>query len=102
MREEQVRTYLRARASGRKRAIKAEKLSQALRIGEKELQKTAAKLRRNGVPIGSGPNGYYYAITAGDVYASIRHLREMEKGLQSSIRGLEESLEQFEERSDTP
>lgn len=98
MREEQICTYLRTRCLGKQRAIKAARLGQLLRIGEKELQKAVAKLRRKGVPIASGPAGYYYAATAGEVYATIQQLREMEKGLQSSILGLESALERFGER----
>lgn len=98
MREEQVCTYLKNRCSGKQRAIKAARLGQLLRIGEKELQKAVAKLRRKGVPIASGPAGYYYAATAGEIYATIRQLKEMEKGLQSSILGLESALERFGER----
>lgn len=102
MREEQVCTYLKTRCAGKKQAIKAARLSQLLRISEKELQKAVAKLRRKGVPIASGPDGYYYAATAREVYATIRQLKEMEKGLQSSICGLEGALERFGERGDKP
>lgn len=102
MREEQVQSYLKTRGSGKQRAIKAARLSQLLRISEKELQKTVAKLRRKGIPIASGPSGYYYAATAGEVYATIQQLREMEKGLRSSISGLEGALERFGERGDLP
>lgn len=95
MREEQVRAYLQARVSGKKQAVKAARLSQILCISEKELQKAVAKLRRKGTPIASGPNGYYYAATAGEVYTTIRQLQDMERGLQAAIRGLETALDSF-------
>lgn len=100
MRDEQICTYLKTRCAGKQRAIKAARLGQILHIGEKELQKAVAKLRRKGIPIASGPAGYYYAATAGEVYTTIRQLKEMEKGLQSSICGLEGALERFGERGD--
>lgn len=100
MREDQIHAYLKARCTGKQQAVKAARLGQLLHIGEKELQKAVAKLRRKGVPIASGPAGYYYAATAGEVYTTIRQLKEMEKGLQSSICGLEGALERFGERGD--
>lgn len=100
MREDQIHAYLKARCTGKQHAVKAARLSQLLHIGEKELQKAVAKLRRKGIPIASGPAGYYYAATAGEVYTTIRQLKEMEMGLQSSICGLEGALERFGERGD--
>lgn len=102
MREEQICAYLKSRCNGKQRAIKAARLGQLLHMGEKELQKAVARLRRKGVPIASGLSGYYYAATAGEVYATIRQLREMERGLQASISGLEDALERFGERGDKP
>ena len=53
------------------------------------------RLRRQGVPIASSRDGYFYAVTAGEVYASIRQLRRMECGLEAAIRGLEGALDGF-------
>ena len=79
MREDQVCAYLKGRCTGKHRAIKAARLGQSLRIGEKELQKVVAKLRRKGVPIASGPTGYYYA--------AIRQLKEMERASSPPFSG---------------
>ena len=62
---------------------------------EKELRKLVNRLRREGVPIASGREGYYYASNAGEVYATIRSLRKMASGLEAAISGLESALEQF-------
>lgn len=102
MKEKQVLNYLKTECVGKKKAARGAKLAQILQTSEKELQKAVTRLRRKGIPIASGPEGYYYAATAGEVYASIRQLKEMEKGLQASIQGLEDALERFGERGDTP
>lgn len=100
MKEEQINAYLKANCFGKKKAVKGARLAQIIHTGEKEIQKAVARLRRKGIPIASGMEGYFYASTAGEVYATIRQLREMEKGLQLSIRGLEDALERFGERGD--
>jgi uncharacterized membrane protein YoaK (UPF0700 family) len=48
------------------------------------------------VPIASSRDGYFYAVTAGEVYATIRQLQGMERGLTAAINGLERALERFE------
>ena len=100
MKDEQIHVYLKSRCLGKKNAIKGARLAQIIHTGEKEIQKAVARLRRKGIPIASGSEGYYYAATAGEVYTTIRQLREMEKGLQLSISGLEGALERFGERGD--
>ena len=55
------------------------------------------RLRREGVPIGSSADGYYYAVTAGEVYSTIRQLRAMANGLEAAIVGLENALNSFGE-----
>ena len=55
------------------------------------------RLRREGVPIGSSADGYFYAVTAGEVYATIRQLRTMAAGLEAAISGLESALCSFGE-----
>lgn len=55
------------------------------------------RLRRRGVPIASDRGGYFYAVTAGEVYTTIRQLRQMAAGLERAIAGLEGALEKFSE-----
>ena len=72
-------------------------VEQKLSMGGSDLRKRINRLRRKGVPIASSREGYFYAATAGEVYATIRLLREMTAGLESAIRGLEAALESFGE-----
>ena len=46
-------------------------------------------------PIASDQTGYFYAQTAGEVYATIQNLKKMRAGLDAAIRGLERSLDDF-------
>ena len=100
MKEEQIHAYLKANCLGKKKAVRGARLAQIIHTGEKEIQKVVARLRRKGIPIASGPEGYYYAANAGEVYATIRLLKEMVEGLLLAIRGLEAALERFGERGD--
>ena len=68
-----------------------EKLEQYLKL----LCKGKSRTKMSGIPIGSSRDGYFYAVTAGEVYGTIRKLREMAKGLESAITGLERSLDAF-------
>lgn len=45
--------------------------------------------------MGSSRTGYFCAITAGEVYSTIRQLRQMAAGLEAAIQGLEGALEDF-------
>ena len=72
-------------------------LERALNLSGTELRKLVNRLRRMGVPIASDRQGYFYAATAGEVYTTIRQLRQMAAGLEKAIAGLESSLENFGE-----
>lgn len=95
MRKDQLQEYLKKHCVGKKRVVSAGTLALALNMHEKELRKLVNRLRREGVPIASGREGYYYASNAGEVYATIRSLRKMAAGLDAAICGLETALEQF-------
>ena len=83
MREERLLAYLKAVCPGR-----------ACRAGGTE-RKAVHRLRRRGEPIASDRNGYFYAQIAGEVYATIRQLKQMAIGLEAAIRGLEHALDRF-------
>lgn len=95
MNEEAIYSYLKHNAAGRNRAVKSDALEQALSISGNELRKCVNRLRRNGSPIGSSKDGYFYAVTAGEVYSTIRQLKRMEDGLCAAISGLELALDSF-------
>ncbi len=99
MREENLLTYLKETCCGRQRTVKSSELERALTLGGTDLRKRVNRLRRKGIPIGSSRDGYFYAKTAGEVYATIRQLQVMEQGLRAAIQGLESALDKFGEGS---
>ena len=100
MASEQLKNYLRNNCHGRKRAVKSLELEQVLQISGNELRRQVNRLRRNRVPICSGPEGYFYARNAGEIYATIHRLKDMVYGLTQAIDGLEEALGSFGEEQD--
>ena len=101
MNDETLCVYLKTNCYGKSRLIAGSTLEQKLSVGGSDLRKRISRLRRKGVPIASSREGYFYAATAGEVYATIRLLREMTAGLESAIRGLEAALESFGEGGET-
>ncbi len=97
MKYEPLVMHLKAECNGRKKAKKASELEHSLSISANELRRRVNRLRREGVPIGSSADGYYYAVTAGEVYSTIRQLRAMANGLEAAIVGLENALNSFGE-----
>ena len=77
------------------RIQKSVQLERALQISGNELRRLVHRLRKRGVPIASSRDGYFYAVTAGEVYTTIRQLRQMACGLEKAIAGLEGSLAKF-------
>ena len=88
-------SYLQSNHLGAGHAATAHELQQSFGLTPRELRDLVNTLRRNSVPIASGGCGYYYAKTAGEVYATIRHMRHRIGGICAAIRGLEKSLELF-------
>ncbi len=97
MREEKLLAYLKESCRGRRRTVKSSELERALHLSGTDLRKLVNRLRRKGVPIGSSRDGYFYAATAGEVYATIRQLQVMEQGLRAAVQGLERALDGFGE-----
>ena len=95
MASEQLKNHLKNNCHGRRNAVKSQELEAALQVSGNELRRQVNRLRRNKVPVCSGPEGYFYARNAGEIYATIRQLRQMEKGLNAAIEGLEGALENF-------
>ena len=95
MREKQLLAYLKGACPGRKYRVGGAELERALGLSGTDLRKLVNRLRRQGVPIASDRQGYFYAITAGEVYSTIRQLNQMRQGLDAAIGGLERALEGF-------
>ena len=100
MASEQLRVYLKGRCLGRKEAVKSPELEQAMNVSGNELRRQVNRLRRQKVPICSGPEGYFYARNAGEIYATIHSLKVMIVGLEQAVDGLEAALENFGEEQD--
>ena len=95
MTNEQLCGYLAENCLGRRGTICGRELAGKMGVSENELRRRVNHLRQQGVPIASSQAGYFYAATAGEVYATIRSLRGMAKGLEVAIAGLEKALERF-------
>lgn len=100
MASEQLKNYLKNNCNGRRKALKSVDLEAMMHISKNELQRQVNRLRRSRVPICSGPEGYFYARHAGEIYATIHTLKDMVHGLNRAIEGLEEALENFGEEQD--
>ncbi len=97
MREKQLLAYLKGACPGRAYRVNGAELERALNLSGTDLRKLVNKLRRKGIPIASDRQGYFYAVNAGEVYTTIRQLRQMSNGLEKAIAGLEGALEKFGE-----
>ena len=99
MASEQLRVYLKGNCLGRKEAIKSPELEQTMGVSGNELRRQVNRLRRQKVPICSGPEGYFYARNAGEIYATIHSLKVMIVGLEQAVDGLEAAVENFGEET---
>ena len=95
MKENLLLSYLKQVCYGRKNTHKSSHIERALDMSGTELRKMVHRMRKKGIPIASGRDGYFYAANAGELYATIRQLQGMERGLQAVIRGLEGAMESF-------
>ena len=68
-RKERVLSYLKGVCLGRDRCMGGKELGQALNLNGTELRKAVNRLRQKCEPIASDRNGYFYAQTAGEIYA---------------------------------
>ena len=94
-REEKLLTYLEGACLGRARCLGGQDLGRALTLNGTQLRKAVNRLRQKCEPIASDRNGYFYAQTAGEVYATIRNLKKMRAGLDAALQGLEQALDNF-------
>ena len=60
-----------------------------------ELRRRIHRLRCRGLPIAANRDGYFYAQTAGELYATIRQLEKLRKGVEAAIRGLEAAMDKY-------
>lgn len=82
--EEILWNYLKRHCRGRRREETGAELARRLEISGNELRQEVNLLQRRGFPVGSSRTGYFCAVVAGEVYGTIRQLRQM-----AAIQGLE-------------
>lgn len=97
---ERMLEHLRGSCLGRGRAVKSTELERTLRLSHAAVGQQVNRLRRKGEPVCSGPEGYFYAANAWEIYATIQYLRQIVEGLEAAITGLERALEKFGEQTD--
>ncbi len=95
MKDEVLLQYLKRACAGKKHLRSGRSLQSVLHFSEKELQRRIHRLRCRGAPIAATRKGYFYAETAGELYATIRQMEKMRTGIDAAIRGLEAALEDF-------
>lgn len=96
MRKDQVAAYMKSACKGRKHTKRSRELERDLNLSGTDFRKLVNRLRRDGVPIASSRDGYFYAQNAAEVYSTIRQLNNMIRGLEAAVRGLEAALEKFQ------
>ena len=97
MQKEQLAKHLRRYHHGAEHAVISRELEHTFRVSGKELRDQVNALRREGVPIASDQNGYFYAKTEAEVRLTIRHLRNRISGISAAITGLWHSLAAFDD-----
>ena len=96
MEKERLAEYLEQYHMGALNAATSRELELTFGIKGIEVRHLVNQLRRDGVPIASSGNGYFYAATEQEVRATIAHLTRRISGIAAAIRGLNRSLERFD------
>ena len=96
MQKDRLIGYLEIFHSGEQYAATSRELESAFDVKGAALRKQINALRREGVPIASGDNGYYSAETEQEIRRTIAHMKHRISGISTAIRGLEKSLEHFD------
>ena len=96
MEKERLAEYLEQYHLGEFNAATSRELELTFGIKGIEVRHLVNQLRRDGVPIASSGNGYFYAATEQEVRATIAHLTRRISGIAAAIRGLNRSLERFD------
>lgn len=91
-----IESYLKRNCVGTANSIYSGELESMTGLRGPELRRCINGLRENGVPICSGPTGYYYAATREDVLATISNLRGRVHSIVRAADGLEAALADYE------
>lgn len=96
MQKDTLPVYLEIFHPGEQYAATSRELEATFGIKGAALRKQINMLRRDGVPIASDENGYYYAVTEDEIRHTIAHMKHRIAGISAAIRGLEKSLYTFD------
>lgn len=110
MEKERLAEYLERYHLGASNAATSRELECTFSIKGIEVRHLVNGLRREGIPIASNSQGYFYTADQQEVQATIAHMTHRISGIAAAIRGLTRSLEQFDtdqtrlplERGDDP
>ena len=81
---------------GEQYAAVSRELEKAFNIKGAELRALVNTLRREGVPICSNANGYFYAETDAELLQTISHMSSRIAGISGAIRGLKKARAKFD------
>jgi biotin operon repressor len=96
MLKDRLAGYMEIFHAGEQYAATSRELERAIGVNGATLRKLVNALRRDGVPIASDENGYYYAETELEVRRTIAHMKHRIFGISAAIHGLEKSLDRFD------
>jgi len=92
MEKERFIGYLKTYHLGAERAIKSKILESLFDMKGKELRNLVNVLRRDGIPICSDGNGYFYAKDEQEIRTTIKHMKNRIAGINAAINGLQQCL----------
>lgn len=98
--ERHLAQYLRTFHTGHTNKIVSSKL---FTFGsDVKIRSMVNSLRRNGVPVCATEQGYYYAVTSGEIKQTVDSLKSRIQGIQAAIEGLTDTYYEFKtnERAD--
>ena len=96
MEKELLSEYLKRYHLGAENAVTSRELERTFSIRGIEVRHLVNSLRRDGVPIASNGQGYFYAATEQEVRATIAHMTRRISGIAAAMRGLYQSLDGFD------
>ncbi len=96
MKKDPLLIYLRTSCRGKDNRVSGAQLACIHGISISALQGRVRRLRQQGHPIASDAYGYYYAVTAGEVFATIRRHQKLIRALEADIHGLVASMDTFQ------
>ena len=88
--------YLHTSCRGKTSRVSGAQLARIHGISISALQGRIRRLRQQGQPIASDAYGYYYAVTAGEIFATIRRHQKLIRALEADIHGLVSSMDTFQ------